>query len=127
LYLAGECFFIDTNLDTNGFIQSHLFVNVFDVVDDDDETILIPIDTIYPDRFYDDTTILEIGDHDYVTRRSYMNYNLGQVRTKVWIDNHCRLREPLVTADIIQRIRYGIEDSEFTPFDVEAEYRKRAG
>lgn len=125
MYKAGECVFIVTNEDDYGNPQSHLFVIVFDVSSSSEETILIPMDTIYPDRWFDPTTQLNVGDHNFVTQPTFMNYDLGQVRTMDWIDHHCRRRQPPITQALLQRIRYGIEDSEFTPFDVDYEYRRR--
>jgi len=117
--------FIETNQYEDGSQKAHLFVVIFDAINDEDKTILIPFDKIPQTGYYDNTTTVlpEDQEHDFIAVPTYVNYNLGIVRDKRWIDTNGRRRNPSISQDLIQRIQYGIEDSENTPFDVYGEYR----
>lgn len=118
MYLAGDCIKIETNYYEDGRAKSHLFVVILDAKLDDDITILIPMDSIPERGWYDRTTILKRGDHDFVTKPTYMNYNEGIYRSKSWIDSNGKKREPPVSSEILQRISLGIKKSEHVPSDV---------
>ncbi len=118
MYLAGDCIIIETNYYEDGSAKAHLFVVILDAKLDDDITILIPMDSI-PDRgWYDRTTVIEIGDHDFVKKPTYMNYNEGIYRSKSWIDSNGRKREPPVSSKLLKKISSGIKNSEHVPNDV---------
>jgi len=122
LYHAGDCVFIETNYYKDGIAQAHLFVVILDTREEDDQTILIPMDIIPARGFYDDTTILNVGDHDFIKEPTYMNYYYGRIRQKNWIDQNGIRREPPISDSLLQRISSGITRSDQTPNDVFDKY-----
>jgi len=122
LYHAGDCIIIETNYYSNGIAKAHLFVVILDAGKEDDLTILIPVDTIPARGFYDDTTILNVGDHDFIKEPTYVNYYYGKIRQKNWIDQNGRRRDPPISNSLLQRISSGITRSDQTPNDVLDKY-----
>lgn len=118
MYRAGDCIFIETNYYQDGRSKAHLFVVLLDAFSSNDETIIVPIDKIPKKGFYDKTTILNIGDHDFIKEQSYINYNQGVIRKKAWLDNNARKRQPPFSDEIVKRICSGIQKSAHTPYDV---------
>jgi hypothetical protein len=127
LYTCGDCILIETNQYEDGRPKAHLFVVILDTKHDEDTTILIPMDTIPQRGFYDPTTLLQAGDHDFVILPTYMNYYEGRIRTQKWIDANHKGRLPKIRQDIFRRICDGIAASDHTLNDVYDAYlfRKR--
>lgn len=118
MYTCGDCVLIETNYYEDGRPKAHLFVVILDAEHDEDTTILIPMDKIPQRGYFDPTTLLQKGDHDFVKFTSYMNYYEGRIRTKKWIDANHKSIQPKIRQDIFHRICDGIITSEQTPNDV---------
>jgi hypothetical protein len=122
LYTCGDCILIETGFYEDGSPKAHLFVVILDAEHDQDTTILIPMDTIPPHGYYDSTTLLQKGDHDFVKLPTYMNYYEGRIRTKKWIDANHKGMRPKIRQDVLGRICNGISASDQTPNDVYETY-----
>lgn len=123
MYSPCDCIIIETNVYRDGSQKAHLFVVILEVVNDTDRTILFPIDTIYEDAYYDQTTPLAPGDHDFVKNPSYIDYSWGRIETKATLDKMisdkvARRRNPPVDQELFERICDGIRKSNHTPMGV---------
>jgi len=118
MYNAGECIIIETDYYEDGSSRAHLFVVILDAREDDDITLLVPMDSIPERGWYDSTTIIEVGEHDFSKKPTYMNYNEGIYRNKIWIDRNGKRRPPPVSGELLKRISLGIRNSEHVPGDV---------
>ncbi len=118
MYSAGECVRIETNFYEDGNKKAHLFVVILDAKEDDDVTILIPMCSIPERGFYDPTTELKVGEHDYVKVPTYMNYNDGWIRNKKWIDANGKKRPPPVDTATFKRVCDGMTKTEHIRNDV---------
>lgn len=126
MYSPGECIIIETDEKTG---DAHLFVVVLEANQDTDQTILLPLCTIRPGRFYDKTVELSPGEggHDFIKDPTYVDYYDGRIETKAKIDEMivlgtARRRKPNFDDNTCQKIFGGIQKSKHTPFIVSSYY-----
>ena len=116
---AGDCIHIEMNKD--GKIIGHLFVILFDGETYTSNTIIVPIDT-YSSEKQDKTVLLQIGDHEFITHRSFVNYSFAKVTSLTYINKLIEDRKAKskvsVSREILIRIREGVRKSKRTPNEV---------
>jgi len=118
---AGDCFLLETNRDRDGTIISHLFVIVINPEEFTKNTIVVPVDTL-TSRKQDQTTTLNLGDHEFIKKPSFINYNRARIMTVTFIDQMIRdgkakSKEPIKT-EVLIKIRDGLRKSDHTPQEV---------
>ena len=123
-YKPGECIIIETG--RGGEPDAHLFIVVTDGDKPNDVIILLPVCTIRG-GYYDSTTELEAGSHDFIHRRSYINYYEAKIITVDSLDNLlrqgiARMRRPDIDADILEKVCAGIIQSFDSPGKLINEY-----
>lgn len=123
MYSPGDCIFIETNIYKDGTPKAHLFVVILEAKEDADRTILLPVCTINPSGYNDNTATLKPGDHDFITNSSYIDYSNGRIFTKVELDRlikkeQARRRNPQLDTNLLRKICTGISKSPHTPFEV---------
>lgn len=52
--------------------------------------LLVPIGTVYPERPYDATCLLYVGDHPFIRHDSYVNYRMSRIEATDKIDTMVR-------------------------------------
>jgi len=122
MYRAGDCIFIDTNYYKDGTTKAHLFVVILDAELESDKTILVPMSTILDAGWYDCTTVLKDGDHEFVSKPTFIDYREANIKTKSWMDKNGRKDLSPVSPDLLQIIADGIKKSEHVPNDVYEHY-----
>ena len=124
--MPGECIIIETNRGKDG-VLSHLFVVVIQTEKENDRTLLLPLCRIKPNRFHDNTVIINPGEYDFVKEPSYIEYSLARIETQAKLDQllisrKARRREPKISEALGQRIFDGIKKSPHTQFLVASLY-----
>lgn len=94
----------------------------------DESVLLVSVTTDRQNPKTDDSCILDSGDHEAITRRSYVYYRYALVKGMADIrdeeaDGVITLMEP-VPPHILGRICAGLEASPRTPEEVKAFYRE---
>jgi hypothetical protein len=97
--------------------DKHLFIIVTEE-DSDGMHILINVSSIDPDIPHDSTCLLNIGDHKFIDRPSYMAYEFAIQRHKNFVDDRTRrklyIQHKDANPDLVSRICDGIKKSPFT-------------
>jgi len=122
---AGDCFWIETNYDGDGYIAGHLFVIIIDPEEYTKNTIVIPVNTLRSQK-QDQTTLLKPGDHEFVKDLSFANYSFARIRSVTFIeqlikDGKAKIKDP-INNSVLEKILMGIRKSEHTPQEVLAMY-----
>ena len=91
---------------------------------------VVCIESIIDGAYHDDTCEVEPGEHEFIKKKSYVNYRRAQVckadRLKKMVDGWVyRPKEPL-SQQLWERMCQGIEKSKFTPRGMKDYYRKQA-
>ena len=120
----GDCLLIETNLDEGGHVVSHLFVVILECNEHSEKTIIVNIQSA--EGKFDRTTILQIGDHEFIKRVSFVNYRLARIVTKSDLDGlakskKAKPKQPL-SEEVFQRLCEGIMKSPFTSLEVRELY-----
>lgn len=103
----------------------HLFIVMNDPYEEEtgqgNKTLLVNVTSIpaNPTVFFDDTCILNVGDHPFLQHRSYVYYKNARIEaTQDVIDKvaagHCVICEEM-NGDVFRQVANGISDSEMTP------------
>lgn len=109
LIRAGSCFLLleDSN------VPHHLWIVLTDPIGKAAEVLTVMLVT--HKAHSDDTVILVVGDHPFITRNTSVNYSTAQFRLVRLIiaemhRHRCHLREDLA-ADQLKRVQQGLIDS----------------
>jgi len=122
---AGDCLLIDTNVDKGGYLQSHLFVIILDCEEHTRNTIIVYVKTVRSSKV-DRTTILNLGDHDFIKHESYIKYRQAQIfsiddlEQKILEGKAKQMAS--MKGDVFKRICDGIMKSSFTPVEIREMY-----
>tara|TARA_R110002073_G_scaffold332202_1_gene517802 strand:- start:32 stop:418 length:387 start_codon:yes stop_codon:yes gene_type:complete len=96
----------------------HLHVIATPNIDAPDMRLLVPISSIKPDSFFDETCIIETGEHEFITKRSYVAYRHIQQRSASKISACLQSGEfilkPNLQQHVLARLVTGISTSLFT-------------
>ena len=127
MYSAGDCIHIQTNHYPNGIPKFHLFVVILDAKNEDSKTILIPICSIEPGVYFDNTTVLEVGDHNFIKQSSFADYYYALLLSTKIIDqmiseDKARKISKGVDIIILEKIKSGVMKSEHTKIGVQEFY-----
>lgn len=99
--------------------KNHLFVILNEPVGPQQEIIIVPICTVYEDRKYDDSCIVNAGDHDFIKHPSYVYYRKCRQHTafelKRGIENRLFVDKGIVSVELFDRIISAASRSKFTP------------
>jgi hypothetical protein len=122
---AGDCFWLETNYDGNGYIAGHLFVIILDPEEYTKNTIVVPVNTLRSQK-QDQTTLLKPGDHEFIKDLSFINYSFAKVRSVTFIeqlirDGKAKTRDP-INGSVLEKILIGIRKSDHTPQEVVTMY-----
>lgn len=92
--------------------RSHLCIVLNDPPDASPQQVLyVPVITAR--KKSDTTCVLDVGDHDFIVRKSCVHYARADVRTVEHLAKCGSLRSPL-TDDVLERVCAGIFDSPYT-------------
>ncbi len=99
--------------------NKHLFVILNDPVGPQREIIIVPICTVYEGRNYDNSCIVNAGDHDFVKHSSYVYYRKCRYSTalglELGIEKMLFVDKGIVSVELFDRIISGVSRSKFTP------------
>ena len=122
----GDCFLLETNY-LNGEVLSHLFVIVLTPAPHTRNTIIVNIDSWEPGTKTDNTTILQPGDHEFIQKKTYVNYRLARIvsvdEIEGWLETGRAKIKPRMDTSILNRISDGILKSKFTILEVKEMYQ----
>lgn len=80
--------------------------------------LLIPISSTKPNAFFDPTCVIEVGEHPFITKQSFVAYRHIQERSASKIEKCLEQGEFVLKPDcskqLLQRILEGIDRSNFT-------------
>lgn len=99
------------------FLVRHLWVVVSDPHKNPDEVLLVNLTSVKQGVFCDDACMVDVGDHPFVTTKSFLYYREAKVESNTALErrisaNPSILREP-VSAEFLKRIRDGARKSRF--------------
>ncbi|MBJ7312090.1 hypothetical protein ACFOLJ_04070 [Rugamonas sp. CCM 8940] len=99
--------------------QFHFFVVLTDPAKHD-SILLVNATTIYPNVPYDPACILEVGDHSFIRRRSYILYSkarkISLQRLRQLIAAKTILfRPPPISPIVFERIAAGVSGGQMSP------------
>lgn len=122
---AGDCFLIETNYKSDGTIQSHLHIILLEPQEHTRSTIVVPVESLTSKK-QDHTTILSLGEHEFIKHRSYVNYRRAKISSVIDIEkrveeNTAKKKAPIDT-ELLSRIVIGLKKSNHTPREVLAMY-----
>ncbi|MGR3984843.1 MAG: hypothetical protein OD817_06265 [Gammaproteobacteria bacterium] len=97
----------------------HLFVILTDPDGPRREVILVSISSVRPGRQYDDTCIVEKGEHEFIKRRSFVSYKSCRQRSATDLERGVKngrfIDKGCINAELFARIIDGVPRSKFTP------------
>jgi hypothetical protein len=80
--------------------------------------LLAPISSIKEGVFYDSACTIEAGEHEFITKRSFVAYRHAQPRSASKIDGCLQagvfIAKPAISAGLMDRIMAGFVVSDFT-------------
>lgn len=83
------------------------------------QVLSVNISSVYEDRPYDNTCEINVGEHPFINRRSYVYYRRMRLDTAVHIENLVNsgvfLARENCTPELLQRILQGALNSIHTP------------
>ncbi|MDO9027511.1 MAG: hypothetical protein Q7U68_01430 [Candidatus Roizmanbacteria bacterium] len=105
--------------------MSHLFVIILDCEEHTRNTIIVYVRTVRSPKV-DRTTILNLGDHDFIKHESHIEYRQAQIVSvddldQMILEGKAQPMAPM-KADAFKRICDGIMKSPFTPYEVREMY-----
>lgn len=109
----GDCIFIESRQT----LQKHLFVIITEPGGDPPTALVVNFTTHRPN--FDDTTILDVGDHSFIKRKSLVNYaraavaDINKVEDRLAGDRTLLHREKC-SPELLQKIREGVLNSPHT-------------
>lgn len=82
-----------------------------------DMRLLVPVSSIKEGAFHDPACVIEAGEHEFITKRSFVAYRHAQERSASKIDaclaSGVFVAKPPMTADLLARILAGFAQSDF--------------
>lgn len=126
---AGDCIWIETNKDKDGYIQGHWFILLFDGAAYTGNTIIVPIDTLRSER-QDKTVILNPGDLEFIKSTSFIYYNSARTVSITSLiqkieNNVAKKMDKPVSDDLLVKIKEGVRKSKGTRHEILTEYSYR--
>lgn len=122
---AGDTF---THISTpNLYPMPHLYFVISDAIEDSDEVVIVNL-TSWRDKA-DETCILDVRDHPFVTHKSWINYRDAKITTMKDLDkneNHPTIfRDASATNELLRRIQKGAFTSVLTSPRIKEFLRER--
>ncbi len=122
---AGDCYLVTTNKDLDGYEAKHLFVILLDGEQFTGTTIVVPVNTYDSDK-QDQTTLLQLGEHEFIIGVSFANYSRARITSikdiQRVIDEKKATQKTRFSAEILERICEGVLKSKRTPNEVKQLY-----
>lgn len=95
----------------------HLYIIVTNPCDES-KTLLVTLCSIKDGRFHDPSCIVEVGEHPFVTKRSYVDYRLSRIvrcdHISKCVAGWTFTPKADVSDSLFARVEGGIEKSDFT-------------
>lgn len=124
---AGDCYLITTNTDSRGYSVMHLHILILDGEEYTQNTIVVQINTFDSER-QDQTTFLHPGEHEFITKKSFVVYKRSRIRStrdiQRNIDDGIAIPKDRFDDKIVERIQEGIMRSPHTPLEVKDAYSR---
>jgi hypothetical protein len=121
MFEKGDCFLIETNCDDFGCVQSHLFVTILEI--NENEIVLVNIDKTNGKSKYDNTVILKVNEgHEFITETSFVNYHFAYKETKESLES--KIKEKIakhkgtMCSEVVEKIKCGVLKSKKTPYEI---------
>lgn len=94
----------------------HLFILLTDPVTAEKLVLIVSVSSIKDGVWHDTTCILEVGDHPFITRRSWVNYWTSRIEPAEKLTNGVHrgvlIPQDMVESHIFQRICKGMFESD---------------
>ena len=121
VFKGGDTFLIRTSDGEGGQPWAHLHLILLDADSDTDSTIIVNIETLRNSR-QDQTTVLEVGDHEFVVRRSCVLYGRARIldgaTLRRLVEQGDAIPRTPLRPDVLERVRQGILRSRRTPDEI---------
>jgi len=121
VFRGGDTLLLRTSDGEGGQPWAHLHLILLDVETDTDSTILVNIETLR-NRRQDQTTILEVGEHEFITRRSCVLYRRARIMEgaslRRLVERGDAVLRTALRPEVLERVRQGILRSRRTPDEV---------
>lgn len=114
-------------MDAAGYLQMHWFIILTAAEEHTQNVVIVNADRIKPNGKFDHTVILDPGVHEFITSRSYINYNMARITSLATlfelIKSGTAVPQSPVSAELLNMIRVGLLKSDFTNNEVREFYR----
>jgi hypothetical protein len=121
----GDCVFIESRQT----LEKHLFVIITEPSGEPPTALVVNFTTYRP--HFDQTTILDVGEHSFIKRKSLVNYmragiaNISNLESRIDCDRTLLHREKC-SPELLQRIREGVLKSRFAAPRIQNYFKDRA-
>ncbi|MBN9309308.1 hypothetical protein [Devosia sp.] len=92
------------------------------------QCLLTSFSSVKPGLFHDKTCLVAPGEHEFITKDSFIEYRLSRVlrcdQIEKAVNGWLYTPKPAVSDELLERIRDGIEQSELTPRFVQEYFEK---
>jgi len=93
----------------------HIHIIITSVDQNTGAFLCVPVDSWENQRLSDPTVILNVGDHKFITKKSYINYDEAKIlnydQISLWfMDGSAKKFDPL-DQDLFEKVRLGVKKS----------------
>ena len=104
-------------------LEQHLWAIISDPKQSNNEIVIVNF-TTYKNKGYEDTScIVEVGEHPFITNKSYIFYRRSRIVDLSKLELFYRTSElkpqDRLSPELLEKIRVGAKESPFLPFGVE--------
>lgn len=94
---------------------------------DEDKALLVSLSSVKEGRFHDPSCVIEVGEHPFVTKRSFVEYRVSRIlrcdHVVKCVAGWVFTPKAEVSDALFGKIEAGIEASDFTPKLITTYYR----
>jgi len=120
----GQTFIAKTGSDTRKSMV-HLYVVLtepMDTITQKNCILWVSLSSVEGKRYYDDTCLLDVGDHPFISKKTWVSYQHAAITTadkiKKNLDRGLLLENDPLKEQLLNRILKGLEISNDTPREV---------
>lgn len=106
--------------------RKHLFILLCDPVTGQEVVLLATLSSVKEGHWYDDTCVLERGEHPFITKKSFIDYSMSRIVSSEKLENGVNdgtfIPKDPVDDTVLDRILSGLMESPRTPRNIQNFY-----
>ena len=104
-------------------LEQHLWAIISDPKQSNNEIVIVNI-TTYRNKGYEDTScIVGTGEHPFIRRKSYVNYNRSRIvdlsKLQLWLKTGELAPKDCLSRELLEKIRDRAKETDSLPYGVE--------